>query len=44
MKPAVYITRSAAALPNAPVENDAVEAILSAIERHRAAEELEVTR
>ena len=31
MKPAVYITRSAAALPNAPVENDAVEAILGQI-------------
>jgi len=31
MKPAVYITRSAAALPNAPVENDAVEAILGQV-------------
>jgi 3-oxoacyl-[acyl-carrier-protein] synthase-3 len=31
MKQAVYITRSAAALPNAPVENDAVEAILGQV-------------
>lgn len=31
MKPAVYITRSAGALPNAPVENDAVEAILGQV-------------
>jgi 3-oxoacyl-[acyl-carrier-protein] synthase-3 len=31
MKPAVYITRSAAALPNAPVENDAVESILGQV-------------
>ncbi|HEV3010863.1 MAG TPA: beta-ketoacyl-ACP synthase III [Burkholderiales bacterium] len=31
MKPAVYITRSASALPNAPVENDAVEAVLGQV-------------
>jgi 3-oxoacyl-[acyl-carrier-protein] synthase-3 len=31
MKQAVYITRSSAALPNAPVENDAVEAILGQV-------------
>ena len=31
MTQAVYITRSAAALPNAPVENDAVEAILGQV-------------
>jgi 3-oxoacyl-[acyl-carrier-protein] synthase-3 len=31
MKPAVYITRSAAALPNSPVENEAVEAILGQV-------------
>lgn len=31
MKQAVYITRSASALPNEPVENDAVEAILGQV-------------
>jgi 3-oxoacyl-[acyl-carrier-protein] synthase-3 len=31
MKQAVYITRSAAALPNAPVENEGVEAILGQV-------------
>jgi 3-oxoacyl-[acyl-carrier-protein] synthase-3 len=31
MKQAVYITRSASALPNAPVENDAVEAVLGQV-------------